>query len=472
MFRPRSFRLLLALGLIGAGVAAAQAPDPDPAKEPEPAAEAASDDDAVPAAGGAVGADTTAADAPLVLHVRWDDAITPVTRTFLLDSIERAAGMEAAALLIELDTPGGLLDATRDIVTDFYESPVPVIVWVGPAGARAASAGVFLTMAAHVAAMAPGTNIGAASPVTMGGGGTDSTMAHKMFEDTAAFARSIAERRGRNVEWAEDAVRDARSITESEAVERGVVDFAAATAGEVLERADGRTVALPDGERTLALAGGRLERRELGLRFRILSLLANPNVAYILLMFGMYGLFFELSNPGSILPGVIGVIFLILAFYSMQTLPLNLAGLMLVIVGLGLFLLEAHVTSFGFLTVGGIVCTVLGAVMLFDSPIPALRVSLTVAVPLAVVTTAFFAVAIGLSIRTMRTKPVTGREGMIGARGTAWTALAPAGTVDVHGELWQAVADAPVAAGDPVEVIGIDGLRLRVRGGAGLFERT
>jgi membrane-bound serine protease (ClpP class) len=249
-----------------------------------------------------------------------------------------------------------------------------------------------------------------------------------------------------------------------------VVDFAAATAAEVLEQADGLTVELPSGELELAVAGARLERRELGLRFRILSLLANPNIAYLLLMFGMYGLFFELSNPGSILPGVIGVVFLILAFYSMQTLPLNLAGLMLVLVGIGLFLMEAHVTSFGLLTVGGIVCTVLGAVMLFDSPIPALRVSMTVAVPVAIVTTVFFAVAIGLSVRTMRTRPVTGREGMIGARGTARTAIAPSGTVEVHGELWQAESDPPLAAGDPVEVIGIDGLRLRVRRGVGPAE--
>jgi membrane-bound serine protease (ClpP class) len=459
MLRPRRSRLVLALALIGAGLAGAAAEAPDSATAP-----AAADSAAPPA--------EPSEAAPLVLHVRWDDAITPVTRTFLQETIELAEERGAAAVLLELDTPGGLLDATRDIVTDFYGSRVPVLVWVAPSGARAASAGVFITMAAHVAAMAPGTNIGAASPVTMGGGVADSTMASKMFEDTAAFARSIAERRGRNVEWAEEAVRDARSITEHEAVERGVVDFAAATAAEVLERADGRTVELPSGKLELAVAGARLEVRELGLRFRILSLLANPNVAYLLLMFGMYGLFFELSNPGSILPGVIGVVFLILAFYSMQTLPLSLAGLMLVLVGIGLFLMEAHVTSFGLLTVGGIVCTVLGAVMLFDSPVPALRVSLTVAIPVAIVTTLFFAVAVGLSIRTMRTKPVTGREGMLGARGTARTAIAPAGTVEVHGELWQAESDPPLQAGDPVEVIGIDGLRLRVRRGGGPAERT
>lgn len=453
MSRFRSARVVAVLGLIGAGLAAALAEEPKSTSAPPDSA----------------ASDTAAA--PVVLHVRWDDAITPVTRTFLKEMIERAAEQGAAALLIELDTPGGLLDATRDIVTDFYESPVPIVVWVGPSGARAASAGVFLTMAAHVAAMAPGTNIGAASPVTMGGAGPDSTMAHKMFEDTAAFARSIAERRGRDVEWAEEAVRDARSITERDAVERGVVNFAAATAEEVLELADGMTVELPDGKRVLHLAGARLDRHELGVRFRILSLLANPNVAYILLMFGIYGLFFELSNPGSVLPGVIGVVFLILAFYSMQTLPLNLAGLLLVVTGLVLFLLEAHVTSFGLLTVGGIVCTILGAIMLFDSPVPALRVSLVVAIPLAVVTTLFFAVAVGLSIRTMRTKPTTGREGMIGLLGTARTALAPRGTVDVRGELWQAESEAPLAPGDPVEVVGMEGLLLRVRRGGRSAER-
>lgn len=470
MLRPRSLRALVAAGLIGAGIAAAGADEPA-ASDAAASDVAAGPADTASAPAAATARADTAAAASFVLEVQWDDAITPVTRTFFEDTIEKAEKRGAAAVLIELNTPGGLLDATRDIVTDFYQSPVPIIVWVGPAGARAASAGTFVTMAAHVAAMAPGTNIGAASPVTMGGGSPDSTMAHKLFEDTAAFARSIAERRGRNVEWAEEAVRQARSITEQEAVKRGVVDFAASSPDEVLKLADGRTVTLLDGDRELRLAGARLERRDLGIRFRILSLLANPNVAYILLMFGMYGLFFELANPGSVLPGVIGVVFLILAFYSMQTLPLNLAGLLLIVTGLVLFLLEAHITSFGLLTVGGIVCTVLGAIMLFDSPIPALRVSLLVAIPLAIVTTLFFVVAVGLSVRTMRTRPTTGREGMIGARGTARTEIAPQGTVEVHGELWRAESDTPLAAGDPVEVLGMEGLLLRVRGGRSV-ERT
>lgn len=408
-----------------------------------------------------------AADSPtadrFVRHVRWDDAITPVTRTFLSEQIEEAAGEGAAALLIELDTPGGLLDATRDIVTDFYDSPVPVIVWVGPSGARAASAGVFLTMAAHVAAMAPSTNIGAASPVSMGGGGMDSTMASKVFEDTAAFARSIAERRGRNVEWAQDAVRDAKSITETEALEKNVIDFVAGDVEELLEKADGKEVELPSGSITLAVAGARADFHELGWRYRLLSLLVNPNIAYILLMFGIYGIFFELSNPGHVLPGVVGAVFLILAFYSMQTLPMNLAGVLLIVVGLVLFLLEAHVPSFGLLTIGGIASTVLGAVMLFDSPDPALRASLGIVIPLTVVTSLLFALAIGLSIRTLRSRPTTGAEGMIGLAGKAKTRLAPKGTVEVRGELWQAVAESVLDVDDPVRVVGMDGLTLRVR---------
>jgi membrane-bound serine protease (ClpP class) len=407
-----------------------------------------------------------AAPAERVVHrIVWDDAITPVSRDWFSDAIERAEEDGAAAVLIELDTPGGLLDATRDIVSRFYESGVPVIVWVSPSGARAASAGVFLTMAAHVAAMAPGTNIGAASPVTLGGAGPDSTMAHKMFEDTAAFLRSIAERRGRSVEWAERAVRDARSLTESEALQQDVVDFVARDVREVLELADGRTIGVPAGDLVLHVAGARVETRELTLRYRILALLANPNFAYILLLLGIYGVFFELSNPGSVLPGVVGAIFLILAFWSMQTLPLNLAGLLLIAVGLVLFLLEAHVTSFGLLTIGGVIASVLGAIMLFDSPDPALRISLWVILPLTLVTAVFFAVALGLSVRTMRTKPVTGREGMIGLAGVARTRLDPSGTIEVRGELWGADSEEVVEPEERVRIVGIEGLRLRVRKG-------
>jgi len=442
----RARRLLAALGLILAGVALRAVAEP-----------------AAPDSGGEdLGVGEGASALVHVLH--WDDAITPVTSRFFRERLEEATAAGADAVLVELDTPGGLIDATRDIVTDFLDSETPVLVWVGPAGARAASAGTFITMAAHVAAMAPGTNIGAASPVTMGGGGPDSTMSHKMMNDTAAFARTVAERRGRNAEWAEQAVREAASITETEAVELNVVDFVAASREDVLEQASGRMIELADRDHVLRLDGAEIVEKDLGFRYRLLSLLANPNVATILLMLGIYGIFFELSNPGSVLPGVVGVIFLILAFFSMQTLPMNFAGILLVATGLVLFILETHITSFGLLTLAGLVATVLGTIMLFDSPIPALRVSLPLVLPLVILSSVLFAVAVGLSVRTLRSKPSTGREGMLGLRGRVRTALAPEGQVEVHGELWTAVAqDGEIAEGESVEVVRVDGLRLLVR---------
>jgi membrane-bound serine protease (ClpP class) len=399
------------------------------------------------------------------MQLVWKDAVTPVTRSVFADAIEDAEEQGAAALVIRLDTPGGLLDATRDIVSDFLAADVPIVVWVAPAGARAASAGAFLTMAAHVAAMAPGTNIGAASPVQMGGADPDSgsTLANKMFNDTAAFARSIAERRGRNVAWAERSVRDAISATDQEALKAGVIDLVAKDEDELLRKLDGRRVTLASGEKTLAMTGARVVERPIGTRFRLLSYLANPNVAAILMMLGVWGLFFELQNPGSILPGVVGAVCLILGFYSLQTFPLNLAGGLLLVLALVLFLLETQIPSHGLLAAGGVVATVLGALMLFESPEPALRVSLVVILPLAILTGALFAIAAAMSARTLRRRPTTGREGMIGLRGTAWSDLAPRGTVDVRGEFWNAIAEGPVAKGDEVVVESIDGMVLRVR---------
>lgn len=399
-----------------------------------------------------------------VVHViTWDDAITPVTRSVIDEALETAHAENADALVLRLNTPGGLLDATRDIVSDMLDSDVPILVWVAPSGARAASAGAFITMAAHVAAMAPSTNIGAASPVNMGGGGIDSTMAHKLFNDTAAFSRTIAERRGRNVEWAEKAVRDAVSATESEAVELGVVDFVADSLPDLLEKASGREVSLRDGSHTLELAGAEIVERDLSLRFRLLSLLANPNIAYILMMLGVYGLFFELQSPGAVLPGVVGALCLILALYSMQTVPMNVAGILLIVLGGVLFILEVKIQSFGLLTLSGIAATVIGALMLFDSPEPALRASLGVMVPVTLATLALFGVAVVLSIRTMRTRPTTGREGMVGLTGVVKRPLEPSGVIDVHGELWNAVATEPVAEGETVEVVSVTGLTLEVK---------
>ena len=448
MLRPRLFLA----ALLTAAVAVAALADVDPTEAEPESALAASEAEAVEEAA-----------PPLVHVVRWDDAITPVTRRFLSESLAAAREEGAVALVIELDTPGGLLDTTRDIVSELLDSPIPVLVWVGPAGARAASAGTFITLASHIAAMAPGTNIGAASPITMGGGGADSTLSSKMFNDTAAFVRSIAERRGRNVEWAESAVREAEAITQTEALELGVIDLVVPDVEQLLEESHGRTVELPSGDVELALDGARIERRELGMRYRLLSYLANPNIAYILMMFGIYGIFFELSNPGSVFPGVVGVIFLILAFFSMQTLPMNLAGLLLIIVGMVLFLLEAQIQSFGLLTLGGIVSTVLGSIMLFDSPEPALRASLWVIVPITVVSSLLFAMAIGLSVKTLRSRPTTGREGMIGLVGVVRSPLSPRGTIEVHGEIWQAEAPEPLSEGERVEVESMDGLLLKVK---------
>jgi membrane-bound serine protease (ClpP class) len=416
-------------------------------------------------AAGAAGAPDTdeAAATPLVHVLTWADAVTPVTSSAIEEALKAARADGADALVIRLNTPGGLLDATRDIVSDLLDAEIPVIVWVAPSGSRAASAGAFLTMAGHLAAMAPGTNIGAASPVNMGGGDIDSTMAHKLFHDTAAFARTIAEQRGRNVEWAERAVREAVSATETEAVELGVVDFVAESMPELLEKATGRTVTLPDGERVLELTDARVVERDLSLRFRLLSLLANPNIAYILMMLGVYGLFFELQSPGSVFPGVVGALCLILALYSMQTVPMNVAGILLIVTGAVLFILEAKIQSFGLLSIAAIAASILGAMMVFDSPEPALRASLFVVLPVTLVTILFFAIAVGLSIRTMRSRVTTGREGMIGQIGVVRKALEPKGTIEVHGELWNARADGPVAEGESVEVTAMNGLLLDVR---------
>jgi membrane-bound serine protease (ClpP class) len=400
---------------------------------------------------------------PQVVVASWDDAITPVTGEYLNEAMTRAVRDSADAFVLVLDTPGGLLDSTRDIVARFLDSEIPVLVWVGPAGARAASAGTFLTLAAHVAAMAPGTNIGAASPITMGGGGADSTLAHKMQNDAAAFIRTIAERRGRNIAWAERTVREATSSTEKEALADHAIDLIAGSVDELLEQASGRTVQTKRGAVTLELHGAHLDHYELNLRTKILALLANPNVAYLLLMLGFYGVFFELSNPGSVLPGIVGAIFLILAFYSMQQLPLNAAGLLMVMVGLILFILEIKVTSHGLLTIGGIIATTLGAVMLFDSPEPALRVSLRFVIPFTLFTALLFATGISLAVRTMRTRPTTGQEGMVGWKGRARTLLDPEGTVEVRGEIWRARSNESIEEGAPVEVTGAEGLVLRVR---------
>ncbi|MGH7543563.1 MAG: NfeD family protein, partial [Gemmatimonadota bacterium] len=364
--------------------------------------------------------------APFVYRVVIDGAISPASSEFLADAIGRAEDEGAAALVVELDTPGGLVDSTRDIVQRILASRVPVIVYVAPSGARAGSAGVFITLAAHVAAMAPSTNIGAATPIQMGGapmpGGPASppdttggetgddqpdALERKILNDTIAFIRTISERRGRNADWAERAVREGSSITETEALAENVVDLVAPSLPALLDHVDGREVEVLD--RTVALDTANAEVRtiEAGLRFRILDTIANPNIAFVLMLIGIYGIFFELMNPGAILPGVVGGISLLLAFFALQALPVNYAGILLILFALVLFIAEVKVASYGLLTVGGVVAFVLGATMLFDAPGSLVRVSWSVILPAALLTAGFFAFVMGLAWRTYKSRPTT-----------------------------------------------------------------
>jgi membrane-bound serine protease (ClpP class) len=405
----------------------------------------------------------SAVEPPLLLHGRWEGAIGPMTVSYFdrLLALGHQAGAEG--VVVELETPGGLDLSMRDIVKGILGSQVPVIVYVHPAGARSASAGVFITMAAHLAAMTPGTNIGAASPVAIGGQ-MDSTMAAKVTNDAAAYARSIAHERGRNAEWAEQAVRKAVSATAEEAVAERIVDLLATDFDDLLIRLDGRSVRLPSGPRVLHTAGARVQDVPLSLRERLLALLADPNIAYIFMLLGIYGLIFELQNPGTILPGVVGVISLLIAFMSFQTLPLNYAGLALIVLAVVLFVLEIKIPSYGLLTLGGIVAMVLGSLMLFDTMEPAMRVSLQVIITMVVLTVLFFAFAIGLGLRAQRLRVTTGREGMEGETGKARTRLEPEGSISVHGEIWQArsMSGMPIEAGSRVKVVKVEGLLLYV----------
>ncbi len=450
---------------------------------------------------------------PTVIRATVNGPVSPVSADYILRSIDKALEEDASLLVIQLDTPGGLMTSTRQIVKAFLAAPVPVSVFVAPAGARAASAGVFLTMASHVAAMAPGTNIGAAHPVNIGGGSPfapkkedqgaepaepsnegeekqgsekekeseteksepsretgkdqrklddESVMAQKIINDTVAFVRSIAEERGRNADWAEKAVRESVSVTGKEALELSVIDLVARDTEELLEKANGMTVKVSGEEVVLDLEGARIVEFPMGWRHRILMVLSDPNVAYILMMLGIYGLFFELSNPGVILPGVLGAIFLILAFFSFQVLPINYAGLLLILLALVLFILEVKVVSYGMLSVGGTVSLFLGSIMLFETVEPYYRLSLKVVLSMTALTVLFFVVVLGFAVRAHRRKPTTGMEGLIGESGIVTVPLDPLGKIRVHGEIWSASGDGIFPEGTRVRVVGSDRMVLKV----------
>jgi len=401
--------------------------------------------------------------APPVSLIELDGAITPITVRLLDTAIGRARTERAQALVVMLNTPGGLERSMRSMVQSILNSDVPVIVYVGPTGARAASAGVFITMAGHVAAMAPATNIGAAHPVAAGGGQMDKEMSKKVENDAAAFARSIATERGRNVEWAERAVRSSVSATEREAVKLKVVDLVADSVPDLLAKIDGRVVKTPKGSVTLATKDAAVTSIAVGFRDRFLALITDPNVAYILMMVGMLGIFFELSTPGAILPGVLGGISLILAFFAFQSLPINWAGLLLILFGLALLVAEIKIVSHGILTIGGVVSMVLGSMMLYDAPETGLRISWLVIIPTVGAMAGLVIAAVSMGLRALYRPASTGAAGMMGQVGVVKRALDPEGQVLIDGELWQAVAeDGPVAAGEMVRVARMDGLRLTV----------
>ena len=397
-----------------------------------------------------------------IIVISAEGVVNPVMSEFISKSIDDAAEKNSELVVIELDTPGGLDTSMRSIVKKIISSTVPVAVHVSPSGARAASAGVFITMSAHIASMAPGTNIGAAHPVGVGGK-MDEDMAKKAANDAAAYIRSIAEKKKRNAEWAEKAVRESVSITEKEALELKVIDLVSTDTAALLEAIDGRTVETAAGEITVRTKGIKVLHREMSMRHRILDIISDPNIAYILMLLGFYGLFFEMTNPGAIFPGVIGAISLILAFYSFQTLPVNYAGLMLIVLAIILFILEIKVTSYGILSIGGLISMFIGSLMLFESPLPFFTLSLKVILPGVILTTLFFTLTVFLVVKAYRQKPLTGSEGLAGMEGKAKTAIHKDGQVFVHGELWGAWSDEPIGAGEKIVVESMEHLKLKVK---------
>jgi membrane-bound serine protease (ClpP class) len=395
-----------------------------------------------------------------VLLVPLEGPVTPLMAETLDDALRRAEGGRYRALVLEIDTPGGLMSSMHDMIKELLGARVPVIAWVAPSGSRAASAGVFITIACDVAAMAPGTNIGAATPINMQGP-MDSTLARKMTNDAAAFAHSVATQRGRNADWAVKAVREADAVDENEALKLGVVDFLASTPEELLAKADGRTWKRNGDARVLHIAGAKIDRIEPGFRQRLLSHIADPNISYILLMLGFYGLMFELQNPGAVLPGVVGGICLILAFLALSTLPVNTAGLALIGLAIVFFVAEVKVASHGLLAAGGVISMLLGSMILFHGE--DVRLSKGILVGATLTTALFFIGIVRAGLAARRAPVTTGIEGMKGARGVALSRLAPGGRVRVRNESWNATSENAIEAGDEIVVTGAERLTLRVR---------
>jgi membrane-bound serine protease (ClpP class) len=390
-------------------------------------------------------------------------AIGPVTKDYVHRVLEQTKNTGAQCVIFTMDTPGGLDASMRSIIKDIFASPVPIIVFVYPSGGRAASAGALIGLAAHVVAMAPGTNIGAAHPVPVGQGKMEDDMVEKVTNDAAAYARGIAKQRGRDVEWAEQIVRESISSTAEEAKELGVVDLLADNLDDLIDLLDGRSVLLNDKEQVLEMSNvSRIEVTP-SLRERFLARISDPNIAYLLMLLGIFGIFFELQNPGAIFPGVAGAISILLAFFALQLLPVNLAGLALIILAIVMFLLEIKIPSGGLLTIGGVISMLIGSIMFIDSPLPFMRVSISVIIPAVIVTALFFMFAVGMGLKAQRRKVATGGKGIIGEIGVAKSDISDNGSVFVHGEHWNAFSDENIPVNSRVEVVEIHGMILKVK---------
>jgi membrane-bound serine protease (ClpP class) len=405
---------------------------------------------------------------PSVMLLDIDGAITPVVANYVERGLRDAERVGASAVVLRMNTPGGLSSAMNDITTDIFASPVPVIVYVAPSGARAGSAGVYITYAAHVAAMAPSTNIGSATPVFLDDSGqpqdADDAMTQKVVNDAVAQIRGFAEARGRNADWAEQAVREAANITAQQALELNVIDLIAPDLPTLLDQVDGRTVETAAGPVTLQTRGAEIRTEGMGLGEQFFQLISDPSIAYILLSLGMLGIFLELANPGSILPGVLGGIFVLLALFSLGSLDVNWAGVLLMGFGFLLFVADVYVTSHGVLTIGGIAAFALGSIMLMNSTtVPAMQISKLVVAVVTILVAGFFMFIVGAVAKARLRRASTGREGLIGAIGTVRQPLAPEGYVFVEGELWRATSPAgPLEPGTSVRVIAVNGLTLTV----------
>lgn len=402
--------------------------------------------------------------AQTVVSIKVEGAINPVTASFIHDGIQKAAAQKAECLLIHLNTPGGLLKSTRLIVSDILESPVPVIVYVSPAGAQSGSAGVFITLAAHIAAMAPGTNIGAAHPVSLQGP-MDSIMGEKVTNDAAAFIRSIAEKRKRNMDWAENSVRKSFAYSETEALDYEAIDLIATNVPDLLNQVDGKIISLQQGTVTLHTKAAKVEVYSMNFFQQFLHIISDPSIAYILLLLGLFGILLEFFNPGAIVPGVVGGISLILAYYAMHTLPINFAGLALILFALILFLLEIKIVSHGVLAIGGVVSLLLGSLMLIKpgSALELAAISRPVIIAATAVASLLFLFIIGAGIKAQRHKVVTGLEALIGDTGEVITILSPTGTVQVQGEIWNAESMAgTINPGEKVRIKEMKNLKLYV----------